>query len=362
MQELIGSPHLTGWLRVASFLLLMAPMNLLVGGSIIAAATATFTADATSRRLVAWLARSFPAAMGWSTIAGLLALYLLDDLASPPSSFPSASPPAAGDAPVQGWWLPRAGVAGGWPIVAIIAGLVVAGLLHGLVVRRGGAPRSRAGMWAITVSLAVVTALCAAGADTDEQVFLGTRTAFGPSLAPRLLHILLAAVAVSGMLVALHGLSQRRRDAAYGRRAAEIGMRWFAIPTAIQMVVGFYFLLAIPAAARSRLLGGSPVATAELVAGILLAIAALSVVTHATSAAEPGRPLIAGALLLAATLIVMSVLREQVRFAYVREAYARSPGRPPSWAEVAIPLALMAATGAGMTLWLLRRLRAAPPT
>jgi hypothetical protein len=362
MQALIGSPYVTVGLRVASFLLLMVPMNLLVGGSIIAAATATFSDDATSRRLVGWLARSFPAAMGWSSIAGLVALYLLDALAMPPSSFANTPPPAAGDALVQGRWFPGAGVAGGWPIVPIIVGLVVALSLHAFVAWRGGAARSRAGSWAIAVSLSAVAALCAAGADTGEQVFLGTRTAFGPSLGPRLLHILLAAVAVSGMLVALHGLSQRRRDEAYGRRAAEIGMRWFAIPTAIQMVVGFYFLLAIPAAARSRLLGGSSVATAELVSGILLAIAAFSVVTHATSAAEPGRPLIAGALLLAATLIVMSLLREQVRFAYVREAYARSPGRAPSWAEVAIPLALMAATGARMALWLLGRLRAAPPT
>jgi len=297
-------------------------MNLLVGGSIIAAVTATGTRTVESRRLVAWLTHSYPAAMGWSAIAGLVALRPLTSHA--------------------------------WPTSAITGGLVLAGSIHLFVRTRGGYSQGRAGLWAFTLSLTLVSALCAAGS-------MGEGREFPPSLGPRLLHILLAEVAVAGMLVALHGMLQRGRDERYGRWAVERGMRWFVIPTALQMVVGFYFLLALPGPARSRLLGGSATATIELVAGILLAIAAFSAVTHATNAADPRRPLIAGALLLAATLIVMALLREQVKVGYGPAGDAQLPELHPSGTEVAIPLALMAATGIGMTAWLLRRLRSAPP-
>ena len=74
MQQWLGNPYGAGWLQVSAFLLLLVPMNLLVGGSIIAAVTATGTRTVESRRLVAWLTHSYPAAMGWSAIAGLVAL------------------------------------------------------------------------------------------------------------------------------------------------------------------------------------------------------------------------------------------------------------------------------------------------
>jgi len=352
VQEWIGNPYPTGWLQVPAFLLLLVPMNLLTGGAIIAAVMATMKGNVESRRLVAWLTRTFPAAMIWSAIAGALALHVLGSLAMPQGRFQSVPRPTLGHEAADGTW----------PILTIISGLVIAGSLHRFTLTRGGASRAKVGMWAFTLSLSTVSALCVAGLNVDEQDFLGARPEFGPSLAPRFFHTLLAAVAVAGMLVALHGLLQRRRDERYSRWVVERGMRWFVVPTALQMVVGFYLLLALPGAVRSRFLGGSPVATAEIIAGILLAIAAFSVVTHATNAADPRRPLIAGAVLLAGTLIVMALLREQVRYAYLEKAYARLPECRPSAGEVAIPLALMGATGIGMAAWLLRRLDAAPPT
>lgn len=274
MEELIGNPAPAGWLHVPAFLLLLVPMNLLLGGAVIAAVTA-MRDGSEARRLVGWLKGTFPGAL------------------------------------------------------ACLAGACAA---EALVPRRPGVEIFS--LWLMP----------------------------GSGLVPWLLHVFLAAIAVAGMIVALHGLIQRKRDASYGDQAVQHGMRWFVIPTALQMVAGFYLLLALPGPVRSRFLGGSPAATAELMVGIVLAIAAFSVVTHATHAAAPRPLLMAGVALLSATLIVMALLRAQVRSGRLEQTLDRLPGPHPPPGDVAISLAMMAATGAGMTWWLIRRLRTAPPS
>jgi hypothetical protein len=126
------------------------------------------------------------------------------------------------------------------------------------------------------------------------------------------------------------------------------------------MVVGFAFLLSLPSPIRSHFLGGSPAATAELAAGILLAIAAFIAATHATHAADPERGVIAGSTLLGATLLAMILLREQLAAAPVPVDPAIVRSETLGAAEpVFLAAALMIIAG-GMSRWILRRLAALP--
>ncbi|MBI3448287.1 MAG: hypothetical protein HY049_05140 [Acidobacteria bacterium] len=305
-------------LRVLGFLVLIVPMNLALGGAIVKLAASIAPTPGTERA-ARWLAGTIPGAILWSILAGAQAL----------------ADPAD------------------WPILPILA-LTGAALVASLALARVSSTPARIACGsAVAILLASTALVCGGAANEDERRFLGMApgAGMGPSFLPRTLHVALAAVAVAGAIVAIHGLIVRPRDPAYGGSTMSTGIRWFVVPTALQMVVGFYVLLAVPSPVRHALLGGSRIATTELVAGIILAIAALIVMTQAGNSDDPRRGLVFGAILLATTVGVMALLRGEVGAAY---------GAPAAAGAGAIRWGLLAATAIGEGWWLVRRVRTPP--
>ena len=303
-------------LRVLGFLVLMVPMNLALGGSIVKLAASILPAPGTERA-AGWLAHTIPGAIFWSILAGAQAI------------------PDAAD----------------WPILPTLA-LTGAALASSLLLARvTSAPARIASGSAVVILLVSTVLVCGASVNRAERGFLDLAPGFGmgPSFVPRTIHVALAAVAVAGAIVAIRGLVVRRRDPGYGDSTLRLGVRWFVVPTALQMAVGFYFLLAVPSPVRRTILGGSPAATAELIAGILLAIASLTVMTQASSADEPRRGVILGAILLAATLAVMAGLRSEIAAGYGAPATPAARGGP-------LGGALLAVTALAEGWWLARRI------
>lgn len=141
---------------------------------------------------------------------------------------------------------------------------------------------------------------------------LGARLNTGePTLAPRFLHFLVAALALTGLgIVGLGQRAHRTGDTAFGAWAARYGRNWFAGATVLQLLVGLWFLLSLPATVRSAFLGGNVVYTIHLFGGVFLALVAVLLL-----AARPESPrFLAGSSgLLALTILAMILVRQWVR-------------------------------------------------
>jgi hypothetical protein len=177
-----------------------------------------------------------------------------------------------------------------------------------------------------------------------------------PTLWPRYLHVLLGAVAVAALGAALYGVLRRPRDPELGDWAIRRGTTVFGVATAANVFVGMLFLLALPRTVLIRLVGGDAWAMTLLALGILLSIAVAGLALLALGAKEVVRATWAQVWLLAATLVVMVLLREQVRLIALRDAGFEHPGRVATqWGPLAVFLVLLVAAVATIG-WMARAL------
>jgi hypothetical protein len=148
-----------------------------------------------------------------------------------------------------------------------------------------------------------------------------------PSFWPRYLHVLLGAVAVAGLAVALVGVRERRRDAIFARWAVRKGTTMFGVATGLNVFVGLVFLIALPRPVLARLAGGDPHALGLLALAILLGVALAGAALLAPGARHAARATSTLVALLLATLVVMLLLREQIR----RITLSDAGFEPPAW-------------------------------
>lgn len=176
------------------------------------------------------------------------------------------------------------------------------------------------------------------------------------TLVPRYLHMMLAGTAVGGLLLVLLALKEEGelREGMLRR-----GALWFAIPTALNFVGGFWFLLAIPKDVRMLFMGQSPVASALLLVGFLLPIAAIVHLMLAMSGRRPGRQVFAGITSAVLTVAVMVGMRHIVRTGYLSGVLNPAEMNvAPQWSVIALFLILFA--GGLVTLyWMLHKVATA---
>ncbi len=96
-----------------------------------------------------------------------------------------------------------------------------------------------------------------------------------PALWPRYLHFVFGAVGVAGLFLALVGKLGFCKSKADPQQLIEKGMKYFTHTTILQIIIGFWFLIALPQPVMKLFMGGSSMATGFLVAGIVLTLAAL---------------------------------------------------------------------------------------
>lgn len=158
-----------------------------------------------------------------------------------------------------------------------------------------------------------------------------------PTLWPRYLHMLFGAVAVAALAVALYGLVRREREPEAASWAMRKGTVMFGVATAINIFVGMWFLLAQPKAVLLRLVGGDTWAMTLLALGILLGIAVGGVALLALGAKDAVRATKAQVGILLPTLVVMVLLRDQVRQLALRDAgFAQPSWVAPQWGPLAV--------------------------
>jgi hypothetical protein len=177
-----------------------------------------------------------------------------------------------------------------------------------------------------------------------------------PTLLPRSLHVLFGAVAVAALAVALYGLVRRQAEPETASWAMRKGTLMFGIATAVNIFLGMWFLLAQPRAILLRLVGGDTWAMTLLALGILLGIAAGGVALLALGARDAARATKAQIAVLLLTLVVMVLLRDQVRQLALRDAgFAHPTWVEPQWGPLAVFAVLLVAAVATIA-WMARAL------
>ncbi|GAU07776.1 hypothetical protein [Desulfoplanes formicivorans] len=95
-----------------------------------------------------------------------------------------------------------------------------------------------------------------------------------PTLIPRYLHFVVAAMAVGGLFVALLGYMQRRQNKD-GEPQITIGLQWFTSMTLVQFVIGTWFLLSLKREVMLAFLGDNGFATAVFLVALAVSLLAL---------------------------------------------------------------------------------------
>lgn len=156
-----------------------------------------------------------------------------------------------------------------------------------------------------------------------------------PQLHPRLLHTFVGATAVFGLYVAALGQFARAKRGAveHGRRATRIGMKLAIGATALQMLVGVWFLLAVDEGPRAHLynpaVGG--VGSVAWMLGIAVALAGLWLMVRALLAPDDWRWTGGACGAIFVTLLGMSAGRETLRLGYLSPYLAKEGFPPPAW-------------------------------
>jgi hypothetical protein len=170
------------------------------------------------------------------------------------------------------------------------------------------------------------------------------------TLFPRWLHMVLGAVAVAGLVIAVHGARRLEQNPESGRYALRLGGHWFMAATVLNIGTGCWWLVALPRETMLRFMGGSPVASGVLMLGIVLGIGSLVVVEGTRNDKAPMKRLLWGSGMLALTLVAMILARDQIRRGALAAAGFEIPvWVEPRWGQLTVFLLLLA--GAVLTVW-----------
>jgi hypothetical protein len=176
------------------------------------------------------------------------------------------------------------------------------------------------------------------------------------SFFPRWLHALFGAIAVSGAFVALLGWLRRKRDEVFSAWAVRAGLSWFAWTTALNVVLGTWYALALPRPVLSRVAGADPWAASLLAVGSMLGLALVGIAVVGLSSKRPERTVIPLLALLALTLVLMVLLREEVRrSALLPVGFSHHSWIEPQWGAIAAFVVCLAAAVATIA-WMVRAL------
>ncbi|MGZ5472829.1 MAG: hypothetical protein ACXW31_03110 [Thermoanaerobaculia bacterium] len=166
------------------------------------------------------------------------------------------------------------------------------------------------------------------------------------TLIPRWLHMLFGAIAVAGAGFAVVGVV--KKDA----WAMRFGALWFTGATLLNILTGIWWIGTLPREVLLRFMGGSPLATLWLGAGIALGFAALAMMFMAVGTSEPAKLIKGGAGATLLTVAMMIFARDEVRRGMFDLAGFRvTEAIAPQWDVIAIFAVLLVAALA-TTVWM----------
>jgi hypothetical protein len=174
------------------------------------------------------------------------------------------------------------------------------------------------------------------------------------ALLPRHLHMVLGAIAVSGLAITVLGVLRRERDAAFGQWALRYGAFVCTAATAVNIFAGLWWLAALPRDVLLKFMGGDMRAMGELLAGILLTLTGAGHTVLAVTARRPGVMATISAATLLAGIAMMLMTRDAIRrFTLELAGYQPVNWVAPQWGPIVI-FALLLIAAVGTVAWMTR--------
>lgn len=174
-----------------------------------------------------------------------------------------------------------------------------------------------------------------------------------PTFLPRLLHYVLAAVTMAGALVAWVAISRAAKGG--DRRAADgmarFGIRAALVATLLQLLDGFWLLLALPEEVLKGLMRGGAATMAPFSLGVFAGVILIAVLAQITDPLVQRSKVRRVAELLIGAIVLMVITRHQLRSIYL--APSRADERmavAPQWDVFALFLVVFLA-GVGLTIY-----------
>ena len=179
-------------------------------------------------------------------------------------------------------------------------------------------------------------------------------------LLPRFLHMVAGAIAIGGLGVVALALLRRAGTADFRMWASRYGSRWFAHATIVNVAVGVWLLGSLPVDTLLQLIGRNAVASAVLAAGFLSAGATVAAILAAARSGRPGRMFAVGIGAGLATLALMILTRDFMRRTLLAAA-GFEPARwiAPQWGPIAI-FGVLLIVAVLLTAWMVATLVRAP--
>jgi hypothetical protein len=318
------APTLLLWgLLLLTFFLHLVPMNLALGGSVIAlvARLRARAGDTHAAHLAGLFAKVLPTVMAATVTLGVAALLFVQVLFGR-AFFASA-------------------VLMAWPWLSVV--VLVMAAYHAsyrlAFTTAGGTGR-------VGLASAVALLLVAVGFVYTNNMSMmlradqfATFTAAGTpglrlntddgTLVPRFLHMVLGAIAVAGVATAMVGVLRRRTQPEFAVWAMRFGSGWAAAATFLNLLVGSWWLMALPRDVLLRFMGRDPAAAVVLMVGVACGLIVLVAFAMASRAIDPSPAVRGGAWALGLTLVTMLFTRDQVR----ESAFATLGLEPARWVE-----------------------------
>ncbi len=168
-----------------------------------------------------------------------------------------------------------------------------------------------------------------------------------PTLFPRYLHFVVGGFAVGGLAVAVFARFWRQRDPQVAELANRIGMQTFTYLTMVQVLLGMWFLMALPREIMLIFMGRNLLATAVFVVALLLSMSVL--VTGLR------RQVVLTAGLAFVLVFLMAVMRDLARIAYHAPFFrAESLQVLPQYSPMVMFFVTLAA-GSVCIVWMIRQ-------
>jgi hypothetical protein len=177
-----------------------------------------------------------------------------------------------------------------------------------------------------------------------------------PALFPRHLHVVLGAIAVSGLAIAVLGVVRGKRDAAFGQWAVRYGAFICTMATTVNIFAGLWWLAALPRDVLLQFMGRDMRAIGELLAGILLTLTGAGHTVLAVTGKRPAVMVTISAGTLLAGIAMMLLTRDTIRRITLGLAgYQPVNWIAPQWGPIAI-FAVLLVVAIGTVVWMTRAL------
>jgi hypothetical protein len=343
-------------LLLLTFVLHLLPMNFVLGGSLIAAVTRRRARGRTGSheaRLADWFAHAMPVVIAATVTLGVAALLFVQVL--------------------YGRLFFASSIVMGWFWLAVVL-LVILAYYSAYALAFGAEPQAG---WRAPLTWAMWACFLAAGFIYTNNMTLMLRPAdiaaryqadarglqlnlSDLTVVPRFLHMLVGAVAVSGIVVAFLGVARRRREPEFGAWAIRHGALWFLVATGLNVIPGLAWFATLPREAMLQFMGRDVIVTAVFGAGIVMGLVAMGLIGMTAMSRQPEGLAAAGAGATLLTIVLMVLNRDQVRQAALDGAgFAPAQWIAPQWGPIAI-FAVLLVSAIAVVIWMVARLASAP--